>query len=145
MPMFPVFPLSNSRSAVAHQHRFQSSTPLFLVRCLDCAIRTWRNTSTASPSHIPFPPYDFRHQTKNHGSFKKNWLSDPSTYPVLFCLGAACALCTGVGIACLSSNPDVRINPGKRSSILRADDMWIPVSTKRSLFHIWIIYQMTCI
>eukprot|EP00568_Trieres_chinensis_P007629 CAMPEP_0183295752 /NCGR_PEP_ID=MMETSP0160_2-20130417/3594_1 /TAXON_ID=2839 ORGANISM="Odontella Sinensis, Strain Grunow 1884" /NCGR_SAMPLE_ID=MMETSP0160_2 /ASSEMBLY_ACC=CAM_ASM_000250 /LENGTH=91 /DNA_ID=CAMNT_0025457283 /DNA_START=91 /DNA_END=366 /DNA_ORIENTATION=+ len=57
--------------------------------------------------------------TATGGTFRQNWLSDSSTYPLLVCLGAACALCTGVGIHFLANNPDVRISPTKRNSIVR--------------------------
>jgi hypothetical protein len=52
-------------------------------------------------------------------SFRKAWLSDPSTYPVIGVLGAACGLCAGVGLYNLAYNKDVQIAPAKRNSILR--------------------------
>mmetsp|Transcript_24399 Transcript_24399/g.45120 ORF Transcript_24399/g.45120 Transcript_24399/m.45120 type:complete len:89 (+) Transcript_24399:122-388(+) len=57
--------------------------------------------------------------TATGGSFKKNWLSDPSTYPLFVCLGAACTLCFGVGVSCLAFNPDVQVDPAKRNSMMR--------------------------
>jgi hypothetical protein len=52
-------------------------------------------------------------------SFKKNWLSDPSTYPLLAALGGAVTLCTGFGISFLLKSPDVRISSLKKRSTLR--------------------------
>jgi len=56
------------------------------------------------------------------GSFKENWLSDPGAYPVIFIIAFAGCFCSGVGFKCLSSNPDVRIVPSKRNSVLRTWD-----------------------
>mmetsp|Transcript_23538 Transcript_23538/g.32872 ORF Transcript_23538/g.32872 Transcript_23538/m.32872 type:complete len:95 (-) Transcript_23538:159-443(-) len=53
-------------------------------------------------------------------SVKKDWFSDPATYPLIAVLGAACALCTGVGFACLGFNPDVQIDPKKRNQVIRS-------------------------
>jgi hypothetical protein len=47
---------------------------------------------------------------KDHASFKRNWLSDPSTYPLLFALGSAIFMAAGVGISCIRNSPDVRIS-----------------------------------
>jgi NADH-ubiquinone reductase complex 1 MLRQ subunit len=52
-------------------------------------------------------------------TFKKNWLSDPSTYPLLVALGSAVALCTGFGFSFLMKSPDVRISSVKKRSTLR--------------------------
>jgi hypothetical protein len=54
-----------------------------------------------------------------HQTFSKNWLQDPSTYPMIVVLGCAMLLVGGVGISCLSFSPDVQIDPKKRNSILR--------------------------
>ena len=50
---------------------------------------------------------------------KKTWLSDPSTYPLIFCLGGATAMCTGFGIYFLCTAPDVQISPVKRNKTIR--------------------------
>eukprot|EP01082_Thalassiosira_pseudonana_P013651 g12298.t1 g12298 contig6:1649790-1650416(+) len=50
---------------------------------------------------------------------KVHWLSDPATYPLLVCLGAAGALCSGFGIYFLATAPDVQISPLKRNKTIR--------------------------
>mmetsp|Transcript_16600 Transcript_16600/g.33262 ORF Transcript_16600/g.33262 Transcript_16600/m.33262 type:complete len:107 (+) Transcript_16600:267-587(+) len=50
---------------------------------------------------------------------KLYWFSDPSTYPVAFCLAFACCFCTGFGVHCLMHNPDVQIDPAKRNKMMR--------------------------
>jgi len=77
-------------SALLSQHRFQSS-----------------GTSTTFLT------------LKNRDSFRKNWLSDPSTYPLLVALGSAVALCAGVGFSCLAYSPDVRIAADKKRATIR--------------------------
>jgi hypothetical protein len=52
-------------------------------------------------------------------TFSKNWLQDQSTYPMMAVLGAAGLLVVGVGVSCLSFNPDVQIDPKKRTAIVR--------------------------
>lgn len=56
---------------------------------------------------------------KQQANVKKNWLSDPATYPLLAALGTAVAMCTGVGLSCLAYSPDVRIASHKKNSTLR--------------------------
>jgi len=53
------------------------------------------------------------------GSFKKNWLSDAGCYPIVVIMGFALTFCGSVSLTCLTSNPDVRIMPSKRNSVLR--------------------------
>lgn len=64
--------------------------------------------------------------TANGGNFKKNWLQDPSTYPMIVVLGAAGLLVGGVGISCLSFSPDVQIDPKKRGAVVRT---WVSTVT----------------
>lgn len=72
-------------------------------------------------SHQSIFPYFHRDQTPamRRANTKKHWLSDPSTYPLQFCLAFAGFFCTGVGINCLMYNPDVQINPVKRNKMMR--------------------------
>jgi hypothetical protein len=56
---------------------------------------------------------------KDHASFKKNWLSDTSTYPLLFALGTAIFMAAGVGFSCIANNPDVRLSNDKKHAIIR--------------------------
>ena len=50
---------------------------------------------------------------------KKTWLSDPATYPIIAVLGTATGLCSGFGLWFVLNNPDVRVNPKRRNSVLR--------------------------
>jgi hypothetical protein len=52
-------------------------------------------------------------------TFKQNWLSDPSTYPLIAVMSGALALVGGVSAYYLSIHPDVQINPTKRNSLFR--------------------------
>jgi NADH-ubiquinone reductase complex 1 MLRQ subunit len=52
-------------------------------------------------------------------AFKSAWLSDPSTFPLIFIMGFAGCLVVGVGASCLLYNPDVQISPNKRGSPMR--------------------------
>ncbi|DAZ95091.1 TPA: hypothetical protein N0F65_001693 [Lagenidium giganteum] len=38
------------------------------------------------------------------------WLSDPATYPLIFCISVGSALCLSVGVRHLTSSPDVKWN-----------------------------------
>mmetsp|Transcript_14562 Transcript_14562/g.20773 ORF Transcript_14562/g.20773 Transcript_14562/m.20773 type:complete len:80 (+) Transcript_14562:361-600(+) len=52
-------------------------------------------------------------------SFRKAFLSDPSTYPLLMVLGAAGGLVIGFSGYFITSSKDVQINPQTRASIIR--------------------------
>ena len=52
-------------------------------------------------------------------TFKKAWLSDPSTYPVIACMAAVFGLVGGVSVYYLAFCPDVMINVKRRGTILR--------------------------
>lgn len=60
----------------------------------------------------------FLHAHKQQ-TFRKNWLSDPSTYPMIAVLGAAGVLCVGVMASCMFFSPDVRVDPKKRNAMIR--------------------------
>lgn len=49
-------------------------------------------------------------------TFKQDWLSDPSTYPIIVIMGCAISFMTGMGIHALTSYKDVRIDPRKKHS-----------------------------
>mmetsp|Transcript_18373 Transcript_18373/g.27186 ORF Transcript_18373/g.27186 Transcript_18373/m.27186 type:complete len:99 (-) Transcript_18373:140-436(-) len=53
-------------------------------------------------------------------SRRANWFSDPACYPLIAILGGAVVFCTGVGISCLTFNPDVQIDPKHRNMKLRS-------------------------
>jgi hypothetical protein len=52
-------------------------------------------------------------------TFVKNWLSDPSTYPMIVIMGCAASLVVGAGASYLIFSPDVQLSIEKRNSILR--------------------------
>lgn len=51
--------------------------------------------------------------------FKANFLSDPSTYPIILITGFAVAWMTGMGLHALTYYKDVRIAPSKKHTELR--------------------------
>jgi hypothetical protein len=48
-------------------------------------------------------------------SFKKNWLSDPSTYPLIVIMGTALTFMVGMSANALLNYKDVRVNPARRN------------------------------
>jgi hypothetical protein len=52
-------------------------------------------------------------------SAKKDWLSDPSTYPIIAIMGFAVTFVVGMSANALLTYKDVRIDPKKRNSTLR--------------------------
>uniref|UniRef100_A0A6T6FZ76 Uncharacterized protein n=1 Tax=Craspedostauros australis TaxID=1486917 RepID=A0A6T6FZ76_9STRA len=58
-----------------------------------------------------------RYQQKD--AFKKNWLSDPSTYPIMVVLGCAMTFMVGMGANALLFYKDVKILPDKKGSSLQ--------------------------
>jgi hypothetical protein len=60
----------------------------------------------------------FLHKAKAE-TVQKNWLSDPSTYPLILTMGVAGALVSVVAGSCILYNPDVQINPKRRGAVLR--------------------------
>ena len=51
--------------------------------------------------------------------FKKNWLSDPGSYPVIAVMCIALVGCTAKGTHYLATHPDARIAPSVRAAPLR--------------------------
>lgn len=45
---------------------------------------------------------------------KENWLSDPSTYPIIVIMGCAMTFMCGMGLHALAYYKDVRISPDKK-------------------------------
>lgn len=58
-------------------------------------------------------------QDLRRGKLKQDWLSDRSTYPLLVIISAGFAFALGVGVVCITTNPDVQIANAKKKSILR--------------------------
>ena len=52
-------------------------------------------------------------------SIKKDWFSDPSTYPIFAVMGCALTLVTGATANALICYKDVKIDPRKRNSKLQ--------------------------
>jgi len=93
--IFPKLLIASSQTArIASRQRWQSST--------------------ATPAFVKA-----KRQLKTEGFYKKNWLSDPATYPIFVVMGIATGLVAGVGGSCIFYNPDVQINPETRGSVLR--------------------------
>mmetsp|Transcript_28962 Transcript_28962/g.47832 ORF Transcript_28962/g.47832 Transcript_28962/m.47832 type:complete len:136 (-) Transcript_28962:150-557(-) len=71
-----------------------------------------RNVSSdIRPSFVP-------KNYQKHGA-GKDWLSDPSTYPIIAIMGFAGAFVVGMAANTLMTAKDVQIDPNKRSSIVR--------------------------
>ena len=81
-------------------------------------VRKFSSTTSTSQQHAFVQA---KRKLKTEAFYKKNWLSDPSTYPLVFIMGLAAALVTGVGSSCLLYNPDVQINPETRGSVMRPE------------------------
>eukprot|EP00980_Cylindrotheca_fusiformis_P017340 scaffold5380_cov131-Cylindrotheca_fusiformis.AAC.17 len=61
-------------------------------------------------STVAFPP-------RGNANFKKTWLSDPSTYPIIAIMGCGLTFMVGMGLNALTYK-DVQINPSKRTAML---------------------------
>ncbi|CAB9514777.1 expressed unknown protein [Seminavis robusta] len=83
-----------------------------------------RGKSTMAPSQgvhnlspqSAVPPHLRKNMDKG---FKENFLSDPSTYPIIVIMGCAMTFMTGMGIHALAYYKDVRINPSKKHTELQ--------------------------
>jgi|UPI000581B140 hypothetical protein len=72
-----------------------------------------RLASTAAPTK-PFVPNIYK------ANFKKDYLSDPSTYPILIIMGSALTFMVGVGFRNLGYYKDLRIRPENKHEILQS-------------------------
>ena len=72
----------------------------------------------ASTMHKP-KTIDFTNWEKKSQNFTKNWLSDPSTYPLIVIMGTAMTFMTGAGLHALIRYKDVQLDPSKRNSKLQ--------------------------
>ena len=52
-------------------------------------------------------------------NFKKEWLSDPSTYPIMAIMSCAMVFMVGMGTNALFGYKDVQVDPRKRNSMLQ--------------------------
>jgi hypothetical protein len=86
-----------------------------ISNCIVLGCRTPAKTRTVN-SITPFvlqPPH-LQKQT-----FQKNWLSDPSTYPIIVIMGGGLTFMVGMGFNALFGYKDVQINPNKRGAMLQ--------------------------
>mmetsp|Transcript_22461 Transcript_22461/g.26028 ORF Transcript_22461/g.26028 Transcript_22461/m.26028 type:complete len:87 (-) Transcript_22461:163-423(-) len=59
-----------------------------------------------------------RRMNSGMSDFKKNWLMDPGTYPIIVIISFACGFCTFRCFHSLTSQ-DVRITPDARQNLIR--------------------------
>jgi hypothetical protein len=83
-------------------------------------VRAKTTTVAAATNHKgnPVPPQLRLNYKKEN--FKKSWLSDPSTYPIIFVVTGAGFMLVGMGINALTTYKDVQISPNKRGATMRA-------------------------
>ncbi|KAL9182123.1 hypothetical protein ACHAXT_012775 [Thalassiosira profunda] len=72
----------------------------------------------SAPAYQP-KSIDWTNMERKTWNFKKDWLSDPSTYPIFVIMGCAVTFCTGASLNALFRYKDVTINPAKRNSKLQ--------------------------
>lgn len=58
-------------------------------------------------------------EADSKSNVKGKLLSDPATYPLILILGCAVGMCTGFGLFFISSASDVRVDPEKRTKLVR--------------------------
>lgn len=54
-----------------------------------------------------------------NGGFKKTWLSDPATYPIIAVMTCALSFMTVMSAKCLITCKDVKISPENRKTMMR--------------------------
>eukprot|EP01083_Nonionella_stella_P015311 42825_1 len=62
---------------------------------------------------------DFTNMEKNAWNVKKDWFSDPATYPIFVIMGCAMTFMTAAAAHSLIRYKDVTIDPKKRNSKLQ--------------------------
>eukprot|EP01083_Nonionella_stella_P007698 22166_1 len=73
-----------------------------------------------STAHVYKPKtIDFTNMERKTWNIKRDWFSDPSTYPIFVIMGAALTFMTGAAANALIRYKDVTIDPKKRNSILQ--------------------------
>jgi len=75
--------------------------------------RQFLSTAAAAALKNPSVPRAYQY------SFKKAFLSDPSTYPLLILMGGTLAFMTVMGMHGLATKKDLRIVPSKKHGVLR--------------------------
>lgn len=56
---------------------------------------------------------------RNNSTFAKDWLSDPSTYPILGIVTGAVVFCCGFMSYKITYDPAVRITKGHKGQVIR--------------------------
>jgi hypothetical protein len=75
-----------------------------------------RRTTQQIRSKATLYPQDF---IKKNSKFKKVWLSDPSTYPIIFVMGCGMTWMVGMGVNALFGYKDVQLNPNNRGAVMK--------------------------
>jgi len=77
-------------------------------------IKAFATPQIRKSSHFPT-------KLPNHsdGNFTKNWLSDPSAYPVMAVVVLAFTVAAGRLSLAFTTVPDVRFTPGARKTLIR--------------------------
>jgi len=74
----------------------------------------------AASTHVYKPKtIDFTNMERKTWNFKRDWLSDPATYPIMVIMGCALTFMTGAAANALIRYKDVTIDPAKRNSKLQ--------------------------
>lgn len=56
---------------------------------------------------------------KKNNEFKRSWLSDPSTYPIMLIMGCGMTWMVGMGFNALFGYKDVQLNPNNRGAVMK--------------------------
>jgi hypothetical protein len=54
-----------------------------------------------------------------NNEFKRQWLSDPSTYPIMLIMCGGMSWMLGMGLNALFNYKDVQINPNNRGAVMK--------------------------
>ena len=74
-----------------------------------------RGLATIAAPKKPFVPASFQKEN----NFTKNFLSDPSTYPIIVIVSCAVTFMTGMGINALTNYKDLRMSSKTKHEILQ--------------------------
>jgi len=70
------------------------------------------------PAYLLTPYRPFSLQKNLQSNFKKDFLSDPSTYPLIVIMGTACFFVVGMSANALLNYKNIRISPSKKNEII---------------------------
>ena len=80
-----------------------------LETAISTAATQLRSKATMHPQEI----------IKQNNNFKKQWLSDPSTYPIMLVMGCGISWMVGMGFNALFGYKDVQVNPNNRGAVMK--------------------------